>query len=376
MTALVLFVDDEPEVTAAMRLALKRQPFTVLTANSAAAGLDVLRRETVDVVVSDERMPSMAGSEFLTIVRHEFPDAARIILTGQASIEATIRAVNEAKVFRFLTKPCPAHEVAACINEALEAQALARQIAAEGPGDRAGVAQQFDEALDATAMVYQPIYSMRNQEVFAYEALLRTSHSTISNPVSMIEAASTLDRRFDLDRRVRSLVADDMPDAPPDVTIFVNLLPESLNDDTLLDGSDPLGQHAERVALEITERASLDTIDDIETKLESLRQLGYRLVLDDLGAGYAGLTSFATMQPDVVKFDLELVRGIDSRPWSARLVESMVGVCRQEGVMTVAEGIETAEELEALKDLGVDLFQGYLLGKPGPPPVGEVVQAA
>ena len=368
MSSCVLFVDDEPDVTAAMRLALKRQPFSVLTANSAAEGLDVLRQKAVDVVVSDERMPVMAGSEFLTIVRQEFPDVMRIILTGQASIEATIKAVNEAKVFRFLTKPCPANELAACINEALEAQALAGTVAEPiTTNPDSDLAVQLDEALAAATVVYQPIYSMRDHEVFAYEALVRTSHPTIPDPTSLIEVATKLDRQFDLDRRVRDLVACDIPDAPPGVTIFVNLLPESLNDDTLFDDSNPLVVHAESVALEITERASLDSIGNVQSKLDQLRTQGFRLVLDDLGAGYAGLTSFATMQPDVVKFDMELVRDVQLSNTREKLISSMVTLCRELGIKTVAEGVETSDELQRLVELGCDYLQGYAIGKPQEP---------
>ena len=104
MTTRVLFVDDEPEITEAIRIALRSEPFTVYTANSAEDGLDLLRHEPIDVVVSDERMPGLSGAQFLTAVRAEYPATSRIILTGQATVEATIAAVNDAKVF-----PCP-HE--------------------------------------------------------------------------------------------------------------------------------------------------------------------------------------------------------------------------------------------------------------------------
>lgn len=105
--AAVLFVDDEPSVTEALRVALRSEPFTVLTANSAESGLELLRKQRIDVVVSDECMPGLNGAAFLATVRAEFPRAGRVILTGQASVEATIAAVNDAQVFQVLTKPCP-----------------------------------------------------------------------------------------------------------------------------------------------------------------------------------------------------------------------------------------------------------------------------
>ena len=89
---LVLFVDDEPDVTKNLSLLMRKQSFQVRTANSADEALAILAAEPVDVVVSDERMPEMCGSDFLTLVRREHPDVTRIILTGQASVEATVKA--------------------------------------------------------------------------------------------------------------------------------------------------------------------------------------------------------------------------------------------------------------------------------------------
>jgi EAL domain-containing protein (putative c-di-GMP-specific phosphodiesterase class I) len=87
--------------------------------------------------------------------------------------------------------------------------------------------------------------------------------------------------------------------------------------------------------------------------------------VDDLGAGYAGLTSFAALEPDVVKLDMALVRGVDREPIKHRLVGSMTRLCRDLGILVVAEGVETSAEKEALQELGCDLLQGYLFGRPG-----------
>ena len=117
----ILFVDDEPEVTRGIRLALRKMPYKVLTANSAAEGLEILAEEHVDVVVSDERMPEMGGAEFLTVVRQRWPETVRLILSGHASLESAIGAINEAGIYRFLVKPCAPDELAFCLAQALEA---------------------------------------------------------------------------------------------------------------------------------------------------------------------------------------------------------------------------------------------------------------
>ena len=96
-----------------------------------------------------------------------------------------------------------------------------------------------------------------------------------------------------------------------------------------------------------------------------LRALGYRIAIDDLGAGYAGLTSFAQLEPEVVKVDMSLVRGIDRSPVKQKLVRSIIALCTELGIQLVAEGIETPAERDALIALGGDLCQGYLFAKPG-----------
>jgi DNA-binding NarL/FixJ family response regulator len=103
----VLVVDDEPSVTRGIQLALRRSPFEVAAANSAASAIELLRARRIDVVVSDERMPGMSGTEFLIRVRTEFPETARILLTGQATLDVATRAINEGKIAFLLQKPCP-----------------------------------------------------------------------------------------------------------------------------------------------------------------------------------------------------------------------------------------------------------------------------
>ena len=116
--------------------------------------------------------------------------------------------------------------------------------------------------------------------------------------------------------------------------------------------------------LEVTERASLDDVSNLADRVGALRKLGYRIALDDLGAGYAGLNSLTSLTPDVVKFDMALIRGLDRDPVKRKLVTSMANVCHELGIKVVAEGIETQEERVASIEAGCDLLQGFLIGRP------------
>ena len=120
----VLLLDDEPNVTAGLKRALHSEPWKILTAATTGGAFDILSREAVDVVVSDERMPGMSGSQFLSEVRKKYPHTIRTILSGQADLEAAVRAINEGEVYRFLLKPCNPADLRITIRQALEHKQL------------------------------------------------------------------------------------------------------------------------------------------------------------------------------------------------------------------------------------------------------------
>jgi two-component system probable response regulator PhcQ len=125
--ATILLVDDEPHVTDALKRALRREPYEFLTATSGAAGQELLERHRVDVVISDEQMPGMSGSEFLSAVRKKYPHTIRMILSGHASLEAAVRAINEGEVYRFFLKPCNPTDLIITVQQALAHKQLEEQ---------------------------------------------------------------------------------------------------------------------------------------------------------------------------------------------------------------------------------------------------------
>ncbi|MCP5157694.1 MAG: EAL domain-containing protein, partial [Ectothiorhodospiraceae bacterium] len=132
-----------------------------------------------------------------------------------------------------------------------------------------------------------------------------------------------------------------------------------------------LSKQAHRVVFEITERASLDDVPDASSRVAALRKLGFRIAIDDLGAGYAGLASFAQLEPDVVKYDMSLIRDVHQSPTKQKVLESMTRLFAELDLLVISEGVETPEERDTLTALGCDLLQGYQFARPGPafPPV-------
>ncbi|MBI5544929.1 MAG: response regulator [Deltaproteobacteria bacterium] len=121
----VLFVDDEPAVLEGIRLVLRKEPIRILTAETPEAALRIIEEEHIDVIVSDECMPGMSGSDFLMVVRSLVPNTPRIVLTGHGTMNMAVRAINEGEVFRFLTKPCDPVLLCFAIRDALHHRRLA-----------------------------------------------------------------------------------------------------------------------------------------------------------------------------------------------------------------------------------------------------------
>ena len=177
-------------------------------------------------------------------------------------------------------------------------------------------------------------------------------------------AAMRLGRLESLGRAIRSLASEPIP-ADADFALFVNLHVTDLTDPSLSDPESPLSKIAHRVVLEITERSSLDEVKDARRRVAALREMGFRIAVDDLGAGYAGLSSFTLLEPEIVKLDMSLVRDIHVTSTKQKVVRSMTALSKDMGMTVVAEGVETREERDCLVDLGCDLLQGFLFAKPG-----------
>jgi EAL domain-containing protein (putative c-di-GMP-specific phosphodiesterase class I) len=146
--------------------------------------------------------------------------------------------------------------------------------------------------------------------------------------------------------------------------LFLNLHPADLANPLLLNPNSLAFKYASNIVLEVTERATLDQVGDVRERVAALREGGYRIAIDDLGAGYAGLSSFASLEPEFVKLDMALIQNVHKSELKQRLVRLMTTLCHDMGMQVVAEGIETREERDAVIELGCDLLQGYYMGRP------------
>jgi EAL domain-containing protein (putative c-di-GMP-specific phosphodiesterase class I) len=247
-----------------------------------------------------------------------------------------------------------------------EAAALLGRVASQA-ADRAGLEASFHGAMHSLWMAYHPIVSVEARKVYGYEALLRSDEPALPHPGAVIEAAERLGQVDALGRATRERAARPFSAAPDDAVLFVNLHPSDLLDPLLTSPEAPLTKLAKRVVLEVTERSSLNHVTDIRARVSHLRALGFRIAIDDLGAGYAGLTSFAQLEPEFVKLDMTLIRDVHINRVKQRVIRSMVTLAKEMGILVVAEGIESAAERDVVVGLGCDLLQGFYFARPGRP---------
>ncbi len=368
----VLLVDDDPGVLRAFRRALGGLGHRIVCASDGTEVPQLLRTEVFDAVVTDVSMAGLDGFGVLREAHALDPDLPVVLVTGGASLDAAIRALDQG-AHRFLLKPLDPDALTGAVQAAivhrreLLAARRARELAAElqrTAEHHTRLDEDFTRAIDALWMAFQPIVSVADRGLYGYEALVRSNHPPMSSPEELLRAAEQLGRLGELGRAIHVRVASAARAAPEGALILVNLHPWDLRDEGLLGPGSPLAGMADRVVLEITERASLEHVPDLRARISTLRRQGFRIAVDDLGAGYAGLTCVAELAPDVVKIDMSLVRGLDGDPTRRRLVRALAELSSELGIRTVAEGVETIAERDALREIGCDLMQGFLFARP------------
>jgi len=225
--------------------------------------------------------------------------------------------------------------------------------------------KSFERALSALHIAFQPIVEGRELKLFGFEALVRADSDRLKDPCALLDAAERLNRVERLGRAIRRRVAVEFADAADALgLVFVNLHALDLADRSLASPYSPLWKLRDRVVLEITERASLESVTDARYRVAELREMGYQIAIDDLGAGHSRMNRFTLQDTDFVKLDMSLVRDLPLHRQRQRSVWTIISMCRDQGIRVVGEGVETTAECETLLELGCDLLQGFLIARP------------
>jgi diguanylate cyclase (GGDEF)-like protein len=220
--------------------------------------------------------------------------------------------------------------------------------------------------------VYQPIHCMITGRVLGYEGLVRPSPAAgFANPGVLFVAAEATGRTIELDRVSLDTVLAGARHLDPSLYLSVNLSPRSLESDAfspqeLLALARRRDIDPTRLVVELTEREAVEDMDRLRTAIAFLRRHGVRIAADDVGAGNAGLRLLSEVQFDIMKVDRSLVRAGARNDPSDAVLRALCELARRRSQTIVAEGVETALQLEVVRSLGFDAAQGYLLGRPAP----------
>lgn len=369
----ILLVDDDEDVLTFLQRALESQHTSVRVANDGESALALLAEQRFDVVVSDIGMPGINGLKLLHAVRERDLDLPVVLVTGNPDLKTATLAV-EYGAFQYLIKPLALDRLRIVVARAIDVGRMARlkrQCAQEFGsgsfyiGDRAGIDAMLERALRSLWMAYQPVLGAADGKIFGYEALLRSREPMLLLPKAVLKAAEKVRRVHEVGRAVRDAIASDIELMPePLALVFVNVHSEDLLDPALYLPSAALTRVAQRVVLELNDRASLDCVNEVRERIGRLRTLGFRIAIDDLGAGQADSTTFAQLEPEFVKIDLSIIRGVDKDPAKEKMVHALVRLCHNMGKTVIAEGVESAGERDTLVEAGCDYLQGFLLGRP------------
>jgi len=335
-----------------------------------------------DVVVMDVRMPGAGGVHAVRTLRELQPSTRVLALSAYADRGAVMEMLRAGAV-GYLVKGASADQIVEALHQA------ARGMAALSPMLSSTVVQELQHHLhndhavrdeqqqrlartravldtQGITMVFQPIVALATGTTIGYEALARFGGDPPRSPADWFADAELVGLTVDLELLAVSLALDALHDLPADAYLSVNVSPTTAMSERLV----PLvlAEAPQRVFLEITEHAPIGDYEQLRAALRPLRDRGVRLAIDDAGSGFASLRHILSLSPDVIKLDISLTQGIDADRSRRALATGLISFGSAVGAHLLGEGVETAAEMAALRELGVPFAQGYFLGRPGPIP--------
>ena len=387
--ATIIIVDDHPPNVTLLEMLLRsagvKRVQGITDPGDAVARCLELRP---DLLLLDLHMPHLDGFGVMEALQGTLEENAFlpvIVLTADITAETKKRALA-AGAKDFLTKPFDHTEVLLRVRNLLETRALYTEVRRHNARLQAEIDQQTEQARhleaeraarrrevetvlngEALHMVFQPIAELGTGRIVGVEALARFQCEPRRPPNEWFAQAANVGLGVELEiAAVRNALAD-LNLLPAQTYMSVNVSPPAVTMPGLADAlaALPSGQ----VVVELTEHSRVENYALLIDALDGLRQIGVRTAVDDAGAGYAGLQHILRLHPDIIKLDTDLTRGIDTDPVRRALGASLLTFADDIGAAIIAEGIETPEELDTLRSLGVPSGQGYHLARPGALPL-------
>jgi EAL domain-containing protein (putative c-di-GMP-specific phosphodiesterase class I) len=363
----LLILDDDPVILGLLSRALRRPGVELITCRELEAAEAVLGSLPVDLMMADLCLSPLGGLEGVRLLKHlaaNFPAMQLVVVSGNVDppvVELCRRTANAA-VF---PKPVDLDRLR---------DHLAEHLAPE-PGSPASAVdvEELDGVLDSGAVraVLQPIVPLAGGAAHGYESLARGPESSLlRNPEILFAYAARKDRLYETDALCIRAALEESRWLGPETPLFINVQPRSLTRPgfagTLARTVEEAGRSPRRVILELTEQQTILNQPAFASALADLRGRGFRVALDDYGVGYSNLQLLEQLHPDYLKIDGHFCRELPRYRSKQVIVGSTARMAASLGIPTIIEHVETAEESDCARALGVNFGQGYLFAKPAP----------
>ncbi len=374
----VLVVDDNEPNLALLQALLTREGLHRVVVESDPRNVPLLLPQVdPDLVLLDLHMPRLGGIDVLEdILRFA---AGNYLPVMMLTADTTTGARNEALqrgARDFLTKPLDHVEVVLRIANLLETRSLYSLLkasspeavpdTAQGPVELSFQPHRIRKLLRDESIVpfYQPIVDTRTGALVGSEALARFPDPHPQGVAGWFGEAFQVGLGTELEWLAVRKALPYLESLPPDAFLALNMSPATVQ--LLAERELCPPELCPRIVIELTEHVPIEDYSAVHRALSTIRGHGARLAADDLGSGYAGFRHLIALQPDIIKLDMSLVRGIHCNRPQRALATALVAFAADVGAQVVGEGVEEAEELEVLRDIAVPWAQGYYLGRPQP----------
>lgn len=363
----ILLVDDEDDFVELLAMRLRSHEYDVTEAYD---GEEALRKaqDKPDIILLDIKLPKLDGYEVCRRLRQD--TATRfipiIMVTGKDAplekIEGLYIGADD-----YITKPFDPEELFARIEAVLRRTQKGKEFLE----DKASSIHQINQIIREESMMplFQPIFYLESHKLLGVEVLSRPPVKNLfGNTEALFDTAFYLGLHFDLEIACHKKAMTVLGDRARKGLICLNINPYLVEDSRYVELLSMYNEYTvpEMIGLELTERTSILNLAAFFKRLKLFKEKGFKILIDDLGSGYASLSAIVELKPDFVKIDLHLIRDIENDPVRQNLFKALVMFCRDSGITSIAEGIEGPKQLDILRKLGVDAGQGFYLGRPMP----------
>lgn len=379
----VLIAEDDPAMRVALASLIAADDGLQLVASvgDAVEAIEAAVAQRPDVCIVDVSMPGGGGPMAAREIRAQVPDARVLALSGRED-RPTVVEMLRAGASGYVVKGIGPDELLAAIHRTADGQATLSPAVTDGVvGELAehlardeATRRRHDAASDAIQrvlsegqfhMAFQPICRLKSAEPIGFEALARFGLEPRQPPDVWFERAGEVGLLLELEIEAVRAALPALDTLAESTFLAVNVSPTTIVSPRFLSSIVGTGRGAQ-IVVEVTEHAPIDDYDAVNAALTRLRAHGVRLAVDDAGAGFASLRHIVRLEPDFIKIDGELTRNVGSDRSQRALTSALIAFARETGATIVAEGLETDEQIATLRGIGVEVGQGYRLGRPGP----------